>query len=119
MQRLDSVDLDQLASSQGIHGFSLLASARTIPVCHQFISMLIKPFAHEPHSPTGQRAGEHVAGLDHDQCLVSGIARVEMRRWMIDEIHPNHDPIELADPRHKVIVSKPPDKATRPAGVPQ
>jgi len=92
MQRLDSVDLDQLASSQGIHGFSLLASARTIPVCHQFISMLIKPFAHEPHSPTGQRAGEHVAGLDHDQCLVSGLARVEMRRWMIDEIHLNHDP---------------------------
>jgi hypothetical protein len=60
-----------------------------------------------------ERAGEYLAALDDDQRLVAGIAGVDVRRWMIDEVHLDDDPIELADPRHDVIVSNLSDGATR------
>jgi hypothetical protein len=73
--------------------------------------VLIKPVVHEPKRPPRQETGEHLAGLDHDQRLITGIARMKMRRRMIDELHLDHDPVELADPRHALIVSKLPDAA--------
>jgi hypothetical protein len=34
---------------------------------------------------------------------------MEMRRRVIGEVHFDHDPVELADPRHDVIVPNHPD----------
>jgi hypothetical protein len=73
--------------------------------------VLVKPVTNEPKRPAREETGEHLAGLDHDQRLITGIARMKMRRRMIDELHLDHDPVELADPRHALIVSKLPDAA--------
>jgi hypothetical protein len=30
---------------------------------------------------------------------------MEVRRWMVREVHLDHDPVELADSRHRAIIA--------------
>jgi hypothetical protein len=71
----------------------------------------LKPLLDQPQSPWWQRTGEHLTRCDHDQRLVLGISRMEVRRRVIDEKHLDDDPVELADPRHTTIVPRAPDDA--------
>jgi hypothetical protein len=56
--------------------------------------VLLKPFPHEPQRSPGQEASEYLPTLDHDQGLVAAVPGVEMRGWVIREVHLDHYPLE-------------------------
>ncbi len=49
---------------------------------------------------------EHVAGCDGDLGLVLAEPRVEVRRWVVIEVHHDNDPVERADPGHAPNLGK-------------
>ena len=48
---------------------------------------------------------QDLAGCDEDLGLMLSIDRVEMGRWVIREVHRDHDPVERRDPRHRPNVA--------------
>ena len=78
-----------------------------------------RPFNDEPEGARREPAGDDCLVLDVDGGLVVSGAGMEVRPTKVVGlivIHPDHDPIERADPRHPLIVAGTPD-ATSALGV--
>jgi hypothetical protein len=69
-----------------------------------------RPFSYEPERAVRQRPTQNLKRLDRDRRIPTGIQRVEVRDAMFGVVHRDHDPIELADPRHPEIVHGEPDE---------
>lgn len=58
------------------------------------------PLANDARRLLGQRAGYNLAGVDGHKRLEALVGRVEVRRRMIVEIHPDDDAEEDGDDGH-------------------
>lgn len=70
------------------------------PVGIQFVMVHQRPFSHEAQRTPWQRTRNDLAGGYRDNCFLAAVPRVKMRWRMVAEVHLDHDPIELTDPRH-------------------
>src|SRR3954454_13460192 len=77
---------------------------RAPPVHVELAAVLVQPFSHQPQRSTGERTGDDGAVADRHLRRLAAIARVEVRRRVVAVVHLDHDPVELADPRHRVMV---------------
>lgn len=77
---------------------------RPVPVQFEFCAPLLDPFSHQSQGTWWKRAGVHVTGRDHDERHVAAVARMEVRRRMVAEVHLDDDPVERADAWHQRIV---------------
>ena len=58
------------------------------------------PFDNEAVGTRGQLSLHDSEAVDFDQGFLSTIQRVEVRRTVVIEVHPNDDPVEAAQLRH-------------------
>src|SRR5687768_7020773 len=59
-----------------------------------------RPFSHHPQRALGQTAAQNLARRNHDHRLLSRVDGMKVRRRVIGEVHPDHDPVEATDRRH-------------------
>ena len=62
--------------------------------------MLLGPFAHEAERTSRQVSCQNLAGLDHDEGLVTLVFDMEMRRAMVGVVHADVDAEEVGNNRH-------------------
>ena len=74
------------------------------PVRLQLQTMQRRPLAHEFERTTRQLANEHRASLDRDHRMMRGVLSMEMGRFVIVEVHRDHDAVEGADSWHDIIM---------------
>ena len=70
------------------------------PVIEKLQLMDCSPLYDERQGAGRKRADEKPNGFDLHLCLRTGVAGVEVRRRVIEEVHANHDSEEPADLRH-------------------
>ena len=78
-------------------GFELL---RAIPGSSQLFLMHGSPLCHQPKRPWRKMPMQYGQTFDSNHSFFFTIRRVEMRRRMVIEVHPNNDSIESGDFRH-------------------
>jgi hypothetical protein len=66
----------------------------------QFGAVKPQPLPDQPQCPWRDRTSQDLSGGNRDLHFLSGIEGVEMRWWVVFEIHLDHDPVEAADPGH-------------------
>lgn len=101
-----------LLLAERLYGLERLVAAGTAPVLAQLGLVYIRPFDHETQGARRELAGYDLEVFDVDGSLVVSIRRVKVRSTemvALVVIHPDHDPVERADPRHALIVAEPSD----------
>src|SRR5258708_5400586 len=78
-----------------------LAGAGSAPIILQFVPMRQCPLPDQMHGVGGKMPLNDFAGRNRDIGLVPAIRREKMRRRMVDKEHPNGDPIEIGNGRHR------------------
>src|SRR6266478_7145363 len=76
--------------------------ARPPPIILQFSAVRQCPLLHKARGVRWKMAFDNFAGLDRDVGFMTAIGRKEMRRRVIDEIHPDGDAVEVSDRRHEL-----------------
>lgn len=82
---------------------------RAIPVLEQLGPMHAGPLQDEPKGARLQSPSDHFKVLNVDRRLVAALAGMKVRATeMLDlvVVHPDHDPVERADPRHSSRVRR-------------
>jgi hypothetical protein len=79
-------------------------TVRPSPIRLKLQAMQCRPLAHELERTTRQLADEHRASLDRYYRTMLGVLSMEMRRFVIVEVHRDHDAVEDADPGHDTIM---------------
>lgn len=77
---------------------------RANPVRLQLRTMQRRPLAHELERTNRQLAYEHRASFDRDHRMMLSVLSMEMGRFVIVEVHRDHDAVEDADPGHDIIM---------------
>ena len=77
-----------------------LRNLGALPVRQQFVAVKVQPLVDEAPSRPGEVATKERSVIDAHQCLVLAVDGVEVRRSMVLPVHVDHDPVELAEPRH-------------------
>jgi hypothetical protein len=65
----------------------------------------IDPLRHEFERANRQITDQHLAARDRDNCVVLGVLGVEMKWFVIVEVHRDRDAVEEADPGHLAIMT--------------
>lgn len=65
------------------------------------------PLSHKSMDARRQGADDDLSPGDPDLSLIPAVSDMEMRRWMLAEIHRDHDPAELADSGHTATLGWP------------
>jgi hypothetical protein len=90
-----------------------LTVSGSLPVCLEFLTVERGPFPNEAKRTVGQRPAQELERLDCDRRVATGVQGMEVRDTMLGVVHRDRDSVELADPRHTVIVPGKAD-ASRP-----
>lgn len=67
--------------------------------------MQANPLAHELKSATREIADQHGAAVDCDYRMMLAVLSVEMRRFVIVEVHRDYDAVEGADSWHDAMMN--------------
>src|SRR5437667_1874480 len=81
-----------------------LVPACALPVLAELRPTLKRPLDDESPGPWREAAGEDLEALDVDRRLIVTVGGVEMRSAAMVHlvvVHPDHDPVEGADPWHR------------------
>ena len=103
---------DGKALSQWVDPLERLVPTGAVPVLAQFSLMCPCPLDDEPSGASWQPPGDDGQVFDVARGLVIAIACVEVRPTQVVGlivVHPDHDSVEGADPRHPLIVAGPSD----------
>ena len=73
---------------------------RERPVGNELVVVKLSPLLDEVHRRPRKRASDRRTVVDPDQRLVLAVQGMEVRRIVIDEVHVDHDAVELAQPRY-------------------
>src|SRR5262249_24767882 len=90
-----------LVSIETCDPLRLFTRAGTTPVLAQLVSPGQRPFLDKAACRLRQPAFDHFAGFNRDKGFVFPVDRMEMRRRMIPNIHPDCDAIKPSDGRHR------------------
>lgn len=85
---------------------------RQLPARDQLTYPLGSPLLDQPSRGARQNTADYRTVTNRHQRLVLAIDRVEVRRVVIREVHVDHDPVKLAQPRHHMTL---PSSASRVA----
>src|SRR6266542_4333687 len=90
-------------SAERLDRLKRLVAAGAVPVVVKFGLMSTSPFNHEAEGARRELAGDDLEVFNVDRTLVVGVGSVKVRSTEVVAlvvIHPDHDPVEGADPRH-------------------
>src|SRR5438270_12400854 len=77
------------------------AGPRPPPIILQFAAMRQCPLLHEASGISRKMPLENFTGFDRDVGFVAAVSGKEMRRRVVDKIHPYSDAVEVSDRRHR------------------
>jgi hypothetical protein len=100
LDRCDPRDIHSPILRKWVDRLRGAAILRSTPVHLKLGTVQCRPLAHELERATWQFADEYSAGLDRDDRTMLGVLSVEMRRFVIVEVHRDHDAVEDAYPGH-------------------
>jgi hypothetical protein len=75
------------------------------PVCFELATVQSGPLCDEFERTSRQMTHQHVAAPDRDHRVVLGVLGMEMRRFVIVEVHRDRDAVEEADPGHLAMMT--------------
>jgi hypothetical protein len=81
-----------------------LTSRRQLPVQQELIPVLSRPFDRETEGPGWELPVEDLETANRDLDFEFAVHGVEVRRVVIIEVHPDDDPEEARDLRHRATV---------------
>jgi hypothetical protein len=67
----------------------------------QLVLMLRAPFAHDSDAARRKRPFEQLSGRDRHERLVPLVLDVDVRGFVVVEVHPDRDPEEEGDDRYR------------------
>lgn len=105
LDRCDSHDIHKPILGQRLNRLRSTAVLRPAPVRLQLRMVQRRPLAHELERATRQIADEHGTRVYRDDRMMLGVLSMEMRRFVIVEVHRDHDAVEEADPGHETIMT--------------
>src|ERR1700730_18167111 len=92
-----------LVSIETCNPFRLLTRAGAAPIFAQPILPRQRPFLNKTRRCLRKHTFDELDGFDRDERFVFAVDRMEMRRRVIPNIHPDCDAIKPSDGRHRVL----------------
>ena len=71
-----------------------------IPISEKLLLVHCRPFNHEARYPRREASGKYRESSNVDECHISAILRMKVRRVVIVKKHLDHNAEETADFRH-------------------
>jgi hypothetical protein len=92
---------------QRVDCYERLQPLRALSVLLKLCRMQPSPLAHQTQCTWRKRAAQYTQRAELDQRQILPVLGMEMRRWMIRAIHPDHDPVERRHPRRLPPLRRP------------